>query len=147
MEKGYGYELSSAPKNFPKCLSECCEVRNSCLHALVAEAVSEKDSLLWVYSKKMIQPQEGKDCKCFLDPSTLRVARGFRKALGTIQANKLSEAKRAIMNMTSYRTYYRMLKGEITISPDQQRQIETILTSLGAQTPIVFDKYEQAPPW
>lgn len=147
MEKKKLINYAEAPTFFGKCLAEGCTAAGQCLRYQAAQVVSEKENQLMVVSPKRIRPSEGEQCPCFVEIRLIRMARGFKRALGTVRVDKAKELARALMALHGRRTYYKWLKGEIALDADNQRRVAAIMERYGAQQPIVFDEYEEVPMW
>lgn len=141
------YSYADAPTYFSKCLAEGCTAAEQCLRYQAARALMESERQLWVLSPMRIRPADGERCPCFLSIKPIRVVRGFKRALGSVRADKVKTAAAALMGLHSRRTYYRMLNGEIALNADEQQKVADILTKYGAEQPIVFDAYDEVAPW
>lgn len=141
------YDYADAPTSFCKCLAEECTAAAQCLRYQAAQALMERKRQLWVFSPMYIRPADGEKCPCFLSTQPKRVARGFKRALGSVRAEMVKSAITALMDLHSRRTYYRMRNGEIALNADEQEKVADILTKHGAEQPIVFDTYEEVAPW
>lgn len=141
------YNYADAPTSFCKCLAEGCTAAAQCLRYQAARALMEHKRQMWVLSPMYIRPADGEKCPCFLSTRPIRVARGFKRALGSVRTDKVKNAITDLMRLHSRRTYYRMRNGEIALNADEQQEVAAILTRYGAESPIVFDAYEEVAPW
>lgn len=70
------------------------------------------------------------------------MARGFIKALGTVPAAKVVNVAAQLIAVFNRPYYYKMRKGEMLISPEQQQLINRVIAEAGGETPVEFDHYE-----
>lgn len=141
------YNYADAPTSFCKCLAEECTAAAQCLRYQAARALMEHKDQLWVLSPMYIRPTDGEKCPYFQSIKPICVARGFKRALGSVRTDKVKAAITALISLHSRRTYYRMRNGEIALDADEQKKVADILTKYGAEQPIVFDAYEEVAAW
>ena len=147
MSKKIIFDYADAPFHFAICLASNCPKAENCLRSLAAQAQMEEREQLEVVNPKRIRPEEGTGCPYYQDATPIRVAYGFKKALGSIRADRVGAAINSLMGLNSRRTYYRLLNGEIPLKDPLKQQVANILLRYGAEKPIQFDRYEEELPW
>lgn len=147
MSKTIVFDYADAPFQYPVCLAADCLVAAKCLRHLSAQAQMEEKERLEVVNPKRVRPEEGTDCPYYQDATPILVAYGFKKALGSIRADRVGSTISSLMGLKSRRTYYRLLNGEIPLKDPIKQQVVNILLHYGAEKPIQFDRYEKELPW
>lgn len=138
---------ADAPESFGKCLMENCTAAGQCLRYLAARAVMKREKSLRVISPAFARPADGENCPFYRSAGPVRMARGFKRALGTIPSSSLKAALWELRSQYSKTVYYRMRNGETPLNAREQELIAKILTRYGAPQPIAFDSYEEIIPW
>ena len=147
MSKKIIFDYAEAPFHFATCLASNCPAAENCLRSLAAQAQMEEREQLEIVNPKRVRQEEGTSCPYYQDATPIRVAYGFKKALGSIRADRVGSATNSLMALKSRRTYYRLLNGEIPLKDPLKQQVANILLRYGAEKPIQFDRYEEELPW
>ena len=131
------------------CASQACPVREGCLRYQGWLALpQEKTQWLFVSPSQAAQAGAG-GCPMFASAAPVRMAYGFKRALGSLPSASVELCMRDIGRalVVGWRMVYRMRKGERGLSPEEQTLVARVLEEHGAPQPVVFDHYEEHYIW
>lgn len=140
-------ENLQVPQTFVCCLAENCMVKNECLRHCAVEGLADEVETVSAFTPRQIHPADGKACPRFRSAEPVKMARGFMNALGTVPTANVKSVMAAVSELTNQSYYYRLRRGQYTMSPEMQTKIADILVSNGASAPIVFDEYSESYDW
>lgn len=125
------------------CTDTVCPLRDRCLrrHAATLAPPAATSHLCIIPHDRGGQP-----CPHFVEQSTVRLARGFEGIFTGVHFEHRTPMKLAIMaylggTMTNKGTYYRYLRGERLLSPEQQAWICRLMERYGYSPDVRFDSY------
>lgn len=150
---------AEVPRGFVLCLSSGCPAAARCLRRAAAGAVPPPPdgpcdvtvvnpacaALAQEAAAAGARPEEA--CHAFLPSEPVRMARGFRKAHGSVPAERYGEVKTRLTQKMGKSNFYRWRRGDCLLSPANQELVRSVLRGLGAPEPIEFDAYEEARDW
>lgn len=128
------------PITFPLCIINDCPLAHKCLRrqALLNIEGERRDFINIVNPTALTTPTE---CPHFKEAHPVRMARGFRNAIGCMPHANIGAARSAIAEHFSLRFYYLLRNGERPMTPDEQKTVAEILEHHGAPSPVSFDRY------
>ena len=139
-------DFSVVPSQYILCLNGQCPKAATCLRHL-AEQSAPDDIKYWsIISPKHLATISG-DCPYYRSSEKVRYAKGF---IGMLENLPHKEMQTVIIRLISHfnqRTYYRVRKGERSLSPAEQQNILRILKNSGVTTPVEFDAYYEDYDW
>jgi hypothetical protein len=130
------------PTHFAYCPKSDCPKAKECLHHLACEQLSPNTKQVLCVNPIIAQQANEHGCSEWCEAKTVRMARGFIKALGTVPAAKVQEVAGRLIATFNRPYYYKMRKGEMPISPEQQQLINKVIADAGGKIPVKFDNYE-----
>lgn len=146
MSDNYNF-YDNAPMGYSLCFESGCASAEHCLRRLAARDLSRKPMSVSVANPLLTDTKGEGACPFFRKAEMVRIAYGFKKAMGKVESGKVAGARAAIMAMTSRRNYYHLFSGDRPISPDVQKSIEHVLQSYGLTAPVEFDRFEWRYRW
>lgn len=139
-------EYSEVPYNYPLCLNEQCPKAATCLRQLAAQCTPDNITYWTIVSPKQVSIQEG-DCSYYRSNAKARYASGLLTLLNNLPYKQMQVVTQSLIAHFSRRTYYRIRKGERTLSPAEQKYIQRILKDCGVTKVSDFDAYFEAYDW
>lgn len=144
MKETFNYE--KIPHNYTLCLMNKCKQADSCLRQLAEQAMPDH-----VLTCKIIHPKHLKVsndvCSHYRPNTKVHYAKGFLNILGGIPYKDSRKIIDNLKNHYGYRSYYRMRKGERTLSPEEQQHFRSLLKTYGFPKIQEFDSYEEEYLW
>lgn len=137
----------NAPGGYHLCLQNDCATAGECLRALAVRDLPEEVYSLTIVNPKLVNPEGGKACPHFRSSQMIRLAYGFKNAMGRVPHGKVGSVRSAICSYMCLRTYYYYQRGQKPLSPKMQKTIISIFKRYGLTEPIEFDRYEWAYDW
>lgn len=124
------------------CANDSCPMASQCLrYTRYLEARATELSLQILNTSLLNVTDEG--CEYIHIPRTEMQARGFEKMYGSVPRRAAINLWRDFPRCGSRRQFYRLLNGEVALNIDHQEEIKSFFESLGADTSLGFDKYEE----
>lgn len=146
MEGDYNF-YEHAPRNFALCFLAGCASAGECLRALAGADVGTDREVVPVVNPRLADEGGRGRCPRFKVAERVRVAYGFRRALGRVPAGRVTGVRNAACARMSERTYYRLMRGDRPMLPDEQEHMAALLVAHGAPEPVEFDRYEWRYGW
>lgn len=138
---------ATPPSGYPICRSKSCPKQANCLHAVIAQRLLETEPIYTEINPHHPTYKEGDRCPHYRSARPQRYARGFLKALRTLsQSNYVACTNRLIAQRTKTH-FYRIRRGDIALSPEEQRELVETLRSYGYEGETPFDSYEDRITW
>ena len=135
------------PTHFAYCPKSDCPKAKECLHHLACEQLTPNIKQVLCVNPVITQQANEQGCSELCEAKTVRMARGFINALGTVPAGNMSNLKAKLFEALNRSYFYRMRRGDLLISPPQQQVIVNAITKAGGKTPVEFDHYEEGYIW
>lgn len=135
------------PTEYPVCTSESCTQRTHCLHALVAPEVLGKSRIYSQINAHHPDYQEGAACAFYRSDTPERYARGFARAMNELSRKNYDACTNYMIGRNSKTQFYRLKRGDLPLSPREQREIVETLRSYGYEGDEPFDRYEMRYTW
>lgn len=133
------FNYHSVPQNFLHCLNKECKLSAECLRYQVALRIDPKRVSVPVLSPVYISNE--KECSHYMPDRLERFALGITHLLDELPHNEAIAIKEQLVNHFNRSTYYRCLRKERLISPEEQAFIRRIFESRGITKEPVFDEY------
>lgn len=134
------------PETFALCVIGNCPVADTCLRRLaLVNAEGPRREVITIINPAGLTP--GADCPHFKSAEPVRMACGFRGALGAMPHGNVSAARTEIAQHFSQRFYYLLRNGERPMTPREQQVVGSILQRYGAPSPVCFDRYYDDYEW
>lgn len=129
-------------KSIVYCLRHECPKANNCLRYLAYQH-SEP-----FYANSFLDPRKaeiGNECEQYLSNQIIRLAYGFKRAMGSLRYNDLNFFRsRAYYELNCGRSmYYDYASGKRPLTPIAQERIRNIFNELGVILTEYFDRYEE----
>ncbi|MDY2633388.1 MAG: DUF6078 family protein [Prevotella sp.] len=129
------------PYHWPLCFHTQCPRKNECMRFKAGLAVPADK-----YSCIAVTPPALKltPCPMFHKIEIIRAAVGFRHLFYDVKQRHASEMRSHIISyLGGHGTYYRYMRGENALSPEQQQWIGRLFKAYGYNEPVTFDAYEE----
>lgn len=138
--------FSQVPFNYPLCLNRQCPKSSICLRQLVEQCVPDDVEQLIIVNPKRIAASES-NCPYYRSSAKVRYAKGLMTILDSLTRSQMRTVVSRLIAHFSRRTYYRIRKGERSLSPFEQKEILNILKSCGVTVSKDFDSYFEEYDW
>ena len=125
--------------NYAACPLASCKKSNTCIrHAAYLKAQAEKESFYILNTSKFSASDAG--CEHYLTPMKQRMARGFRRLYETLpKCNSHYFWGRTFF--ASETSWYRAKRGDLLLTPGEQKILLEAFRENGADISIGFDGY------
>ena len=140
-------KIEKVPAYFACCFQQGCAKEATCLHKLACQYVQKEKQQIICINPLHVEGKEGEDCPCYKEAVRVRMARGFLRAIGTVQSAKVDDVAQQLSEKFNRAYYYRMRKGTMPLTPMQQEIVAKVLIKAGASQPVEFDAYEDDYLW
>lgn len=128
------------------CFSASCPLHEHCLRWQVAQCPTSKSHV--VTAVNPAAPTVGtSDCEHYRDDQPVRVAIGMVRFFREMPHYKELAIKRDIIRHFTRTRFYRMRRGDIPVTPDDQQVIAAICRRHGWTEAPAYDDYEQQYLW
>lgn len=138
--------FSSVPLQYALCLNRQCPQATTCLRQLAEKSAPDTVEYWNIVSPKRLTTLTG-NCPYYRSSTQVRFAKGFIGILGNLPHKQMQAVISRLMSHFSERTYYRIRKGERTLSPPEQEEVLRIMKRCGATIPLEFDTYYEDYDW
>lgn len=119
----------------------CPKARECMLHTKYAEAQNKSLVLQLLNTSLLDVTSEG--CEYIHIARKVTVARGFRMMYNSTPRMAARNLWKRFPQCDSRRQFYRLLSGDVALFPEYQEVIISFFKSLGADTSLGFDAYEE----
>ncbi len=122
------------------CTLSTCAKKDKCVHyASYQYQLAESDTISIINQDKVTLT--GINCPYYLIRTSQNYAYGFKALAGSVPHVNLSRLMYKA-NLGSKSSYYRYYRGEKGLSPSEQQRFLSVIRTLGGNTAIAFDRYE-----
>ncbi len=146
MDNGYNF-YDNAPGNFSLCFKAGCASAGRCLRWLAGRDLGTGTRFVSVANPLLADGRGEGACPFFRRAEKVRVAYGFKRAMGQVPSGRVAGARAAVFPMISRRYYYYLLNGDRPLWPEDQEQVASVLQGYGVPAPVEFDRYEWQYRW
>ncbi len=133
------------PKAYPGCVLSSCPLASNCLRNIAFQMLSDEPYLVSIVNPKQCTQDE--TCKNFRNSAPQRLALGFKSMQAQMIPSQYALFSETLINRFGRYNYFKMRKGEIPISLENQYFIKSILAKVGAPETCDFDTYEMQTCW
>lgn len=139
-------DFSEVPHQYTACLHQQCPKADTCLRRLVEISMPDNINDWSFIPPRHLAAQQG-SCPYYRPRNRVRYARGFINILNEMPYKQMQEIVFHLTNYFNRRTYYRVRKGERSLSPSEQQGMRNILKKHGVEEPWEFDSYFDSYDW
>lgn len=134
------------PFLYPLCVNYGCPKGDTCLRLCAARQLPESmEHCMMLNPRRVASVKES--CPYYRSIVKVRYAKGFIGMLDELTCRQARSVLPALMNCFSRRTYFRIRKGERSLSPSEQKQVLRIFKECGYTGPTEFDEYFEEFEW
>lgn len=139
-------EYTSLPKDYPVCEHSSCPMAAACLHQVAYSMKLEQNE---VYLRLINPTRCSKDeaCTYYRDKKPVIFARGFTNFQKQMYPQQYDKFMTTLILHFGRNQYFKRRRGDILLSPEEQEVIRLMLEKVGADSKMVFDKYEEHINW
>ncbi|MBR1711908.1 MAG: hypothetical protein IJ722_00685 [Alloprevotella sp.] len=132
-------------KNYGFCQYDACPRHADCLRWVCAALIPEGALQEPFIVPRIVRQATEQGCPAFAPATPVRMALGFRRALGYVLSRDTAAVRGAICGAlgVSFGPYYRMREGSYPLTPEMQERVAAILERYGVPAPVEFDAYEE----
>ncbi|MDD3789515.1 MAG: DUF6078 family protein [Petrimonas sp.] len=133
---------SDFPRNFAHCLASTCPQNDACLRWKAYEVLpDDMDEWITFVNPKRVPPAQRMECPYFLKMEQLRYAKGMKHLFDSVPHSDALGLKRELAGYFGHSTYYRCVRGERLIAPEEQAHIKKLFALRGLSDELHFDAY------
>ena len=133
-------DIKDVHRHSPICFIKECPSRNCCLRYLAAQQLPTAQAC---HLCVLPQALQGERCELFQAAEPVRVAYGFSHSYDDVLKRDFTPIR---LKLTAYlsnkRGYYKYLRGEWPLMPEQQQYIENVFRQHGYEGKVVYDRVE-----
>lgn len=139
-------EYTSLPKDYPVCEHSSCPLAAACLHQVAYSMMLEQNE---VYLRLINPTRCSKDeaCTYYRDKKPVIFARGFTNFQKQMYPQQYDKFMTTLILHFRRNQYFKRRRGDILLPPEEQEVIRLMLEKVGADSKMVFDKYEEHINW
>lgn len=134
-------DFEKVSRNFPLCFNKDCPSYDRCLRFIAGQ--QRPDTMRY---HLCIVPHElqGDSCEHFLSMEPVRVAYGFLHSYDEVLKRDFTAIRLELTDYLSNKGgYYKYLRGEWALMPNQQRHIESVFRRYGYEGKVKYDRIEE----
>lgn len=133
-------DFENVNRNSPICFNKECPSCDKCLRYLIGKTTPKT---LHYHLCVLPQALEGERCELYQTIETVRVAYGFRRSYDDVMKRDFTSIRKVLTAyLSNKRGYYKYLRGEWPLMPEQQRYIEEVFASHGYDGKVIYDRME-----
>ena len=139
-------EYTSLPKDYPVCEHSSCPMAAACLQQVAYSMMLEQNE---VYLRLINPTRCSKDeaCTYYRDKKPVIFARGFTNFQKQMYPQQYDKFMTTLILHFGRNQYFKRRRGDILLPPEEQEVIRLMLEKVGADSKMVFDKYEEHINW
>lgn len=127
-------------RNIPICFNKECPSCDKCMRYLAG--MKSPDTLQY-HLCVVPQALKGDRCELFQANETVKVAYGFSRSYDDVLKRDFTTIRKILTAyLSNKRGYYKYLKGEWPLMPEQQEYIEEVFRNHGYEGKVVYDRTE-----
>ena len=135
------FEFKDVHRNSPICFNKECPSCGKCLRYLAGQ---KSPSTLQYYLCVVPQALQGDRCGLYQPAELVRVAYGFSHSYDEVLKRDFTSIRKLLTAyLSNKRGYYKYLRGEWPLMPEQQRYVEEVFRSHGYEGKVVYDRTEE----
>ena len=130
---------TSPPAGYAVCQHADCPMADTCLHQIVYPAALEKDDVMSVVNPSKCS-KDGK-CRYYRSNKPVTYARGFAHFKDRMYPEQYARFSMILIGKFGRNAYYERRRGDVTLSPTEQRIVLEALKRAGVTEEMRFDSY------
>ena len=138
-------EYTSLPDHYPVCMHSDCPMAKTCLHQLAYATILENDEYLHLINPNRCNKDE--TCVYYRNNKPVAYARGFTNFQKCMFPNQYKLFMGILISKFGRNPYFERRRGDIALSPDEQKVILEAIKRVGITEKMEFDKYEEKTNW
>ena len=137
---GPDIDFKDVHRNSPICFNGACSSCEKCLRYLAGQ---KSPATLRYHLCVVPQALQGDRCELFQAAESVRVAYGFSHSYDDILRRDFTPIRKQLTAyLSNKRGYYKYLRGEWPLLPEQQQYIEEVFRRYGYEGKVVYDRME-----
>lgn len=134
------------PPQFSLCQNTTCSQASHCLRHLAYQQRPTDKTFIAIVNPSCYPP-EGENCPFFRSNEPIQLAWGIKELLDTIPHGKAKQIKEQLIATFGKSKFYRVLREESALTPQQQQIIQKLFLNLDIDTPPAYKRLTQAYQW
>lgn len=136
----YPFNFNDIQPSWALCFNDSCPHREHCMRHFAGRHLPNGRLIGPAVYPKALQDDR---CQYFVEKRVVRAAWGFSQLFKDIKLKDNTQLRNSIKSyLGGHGTYYRYMKGERTLSPEQQEWILDLFRRHGYTDNLVFDHYK-----
>lgn len=133
-------DFKDVQSHCPICFNDGCPSHGECLRYLAGQRSPET---LKYHLCVLPQALKGERCELFQSMETVRVAYGFQHSYDHVMKGDFTPMRKELTTLLgNKRGYYKYLRGERPLMPEEQRCIEEVFRRYGYEGEVRYDRTE-----
>ncbi len=133
-------DFKDVHRNSPICFNDNCPSADKCLRYIAGR---QSPATLRYHLCVVPQALHGNQCELFRSAEPVRVAYGFSHSYDYVLKHDFTPMRKKLtVYLGNKRGYYKYLKGEKPLLPEQREYIEALFRRYGYEGKVVYDRME-----
>ncbi|MDR0988242.1 MAG: DUF6078 family protein [Prevotellaceae bacterium] len=137
------FDYTIVPKNFVYCLNGQCERAAECMSYRLAAHQLEQSQTITILNPRLTAA----NCHSFYPSEQVTFATGIAHLFDRLPYETAQSLKQRFLQTFGRNNYYRWMRQESLITPDQQEEIRRLLRSAGSNDEPVYERYVRQYSW
>ncbi len=133
------------PPSYSLCVLTDCPLAGKCLRGMAYAALTTDKSLVTIVNPKLCKKSE--ECPHYRSSEPQKIALGLKGMQAKMVPAQYNRFMNGLINAFGKYNYYKMRKGELPISIENQKVIKDLLDKIGAPNDCDFDAFEERTVW
>lgn len=142
MEK---FDCSVVLREFDHCMASCPQAATCLRHIAYEHLPADKAFVRMLVPHMAEQTQE--KCKYYCSNAKVRYAKGLARIIDELSVKQAAAFRERMIGKMGKKHYYASRKGDRLLPPAKQKQVRSVLRSLGAPDENCFDGYTDCFVW
>ena len=141
------FDFSQVPYTFGLCAAENCPQAATCLRHIALKHAPANRVFLPIMNPNRIKSIKENACKHYCSNEKIRFAKGFMCTINALTVRVANSFRYRMMSLFGRKNYYLKRKGELTLTPAEQRQFIAVAQEMGVFQKEYFDGYVEEYNW
>ena len=140
------FDYSIVPYTFGLCAAEECPRATTCLRHIALEYAPAERAFLSIMNPNRLKAMKSA-CDYYRSNEKVRYARGFMRTISALTVRVADAFRYRMIEYMGRKNYYLKRKGDMNLSPVEQRRIIAVAKELGVSLDEYFDGYVEDYNW
>lgn len=141
------FDFSQVPYSFGLCAAENCPRATTCLRHIALKHAPTKRIFLPIMNPNRLESLKKENCDQYCSNEKIRFAKGFMCTANALTVSVANSFRYRMISLFGRKNYYLKRKGEMVITPAEQRKVVAVAKELGVVLNDYFDSYIEEYNW